>query len=43
MRRMINGEKLTLTSNCYEKTIDIVTDVEYAKKIVFVWVERYRL
>ena len=33
MRRMINGEKLTLTSNCYEKTIDIVTDVEYAKKL----------
>ena len=30
---MINGEKLTLASNCYEKNINIVTDVEYAKKL----------
>lgn len=31
--RMINGEKITLASNCYEKNIDIVTDVAYAKKL----------
>lgn len=31
--RMINGEKVTLASNCYEKNIDIVTDVAYAKKL----------
>ena len=30
---MINGESITLTSNCYEKTIDIVTDVAYAKRL----------
>ena len=33
IRGMINGEKLTLASNCYEKNINIVTDVEYAKKL----------
>ena len=30
---MINGEKITLATNCYEKNIDMITSSGYAKKL----------
>lgn len=30
---MVNGEKITFATNCYEKDIDMITSPEFAKKL----------